>query len=137
MSKVAVIYWSSTGNTQTMAETFADAIGVEAISVSDFDSSTIDEYTHLALGCSSCGEEELDDSEFEPFFVSILPNLKDKNIALFGSYGWGDGEWMRTWEQRVIESGAKLFETGQIALEYPEDDVLESLQAFAKAFVLE
>lgn len=135
MSKVAIIYWSSTGNTQTMAEAFAEAIDETAIFVSDFDIDTIDEYTHIALGCSSCGEEELDESEFEPFFESIKPHLAQKQVALFGSYGWGDGEWMQRWEERVIESDGKLFENGQIVLEYPDDEFLESLREFAKRFV--
>lgn len=135
MGKTAVIYWTSTGNTQTMAETFAEAINAELFQVSEFDISTIDEYTHLAFGCPACGEEELDDTEFGPFFNEVVNSLSGKNVALFGSYGWGDGEWMQTWENQVIEVGACLFEKGQIVLENPDNDFLLALESFAKRFV--
>ncbi len=135
MGKTAVIYWTSTGNTQTMAETFAEAINAELFQVSEFDISTIDEYTHLAFGCPACGEEELDDTEFGPFFSEVVNSLSGKNVALFGSYGWGDGEWMQAWENQVIEAGAHLFEKGQIVLENPDNDFLLELESFAKRFI--
>lgn len=135
MHKVAVIYWTSTGNTQIMAESFAEAIQAELYQVSEFDLSTLDEYTHLAFGCPACGEEELDDTEFGPFFSEVVDKINGKNVALFGSYGWGDGEWMVAWENQVVESGAHLFEKGQIALENPDNDFLLDLQSFAQRFV--
>lgn len=134
MNKV-VIYWTSTGNTETMAQTFASAIDAELFNVSDFDVQTIDQYDYIAFGCPACGEEELDDTEFGPFFDEVVSKIEGKNIALFGSYGWGDGEWMTAWEQRVKEAGAHLFENGQIVLENPDNDFLESLEQFAKRFI--
>lgn len=135
MNKVAVVYWTSTGNTQAMAEAFAAALDVNPMHVSEFDVASIDEFSHVALGCPACGEEELDDTEFLPFFESILPHLSGKHVALFGSYGWGDGEWMRNWEEQVKSADAILFESGQIVLETPDNDALSELETFAQRFV--
>lgn len=134
MNKV-VIYWTSTGNTEIMAQTFANAIEAELFNVADFNPSDINNYDYIALGCPACGDEELDDTAFGPFFEEIVAELAGKNVALFGSYGWGDGEWMTAWEQRVVDAGANLFEKGQIVLENPDNDFLLSLEQFAKNFV--
>ena len=104
MSKVAVVYWSSTGNTEAMANAVADGIrekGGEAVlhTCEDFDGSKVAEYDAIAFGCPAMGDEVLEDTEFEPMFDGCKETLKGKNIALFGSYGWGDGEWMRNWEE--------------------------------------
>ena len=104
MSKVAVVYWSSTGNTEAMANAVADGIrekGGEAVlhTCEDFDGSKVAEYDAIAFGCPAMGAEELEDTEFEPMFSACESKLSGKKIALFGSYGWGDGEWMRTWEE--------------------------------------
>ena len=106
MSKVAVVYWSSTGNTEAMANAVADGIrekGGEAVlhTCEDFDGSKVAEYDAIAFGCPAMGDEVLEESEFEPFFTAIEGALSGKTIALFGSYGWGDGEWMRNWEERA------------------------------------
>ena len=87
--KTAVIYWSGTGNTEAVAE----GAGAECFAVSEF-SGNVEDYDAIALGCPAMGAEELEDSEFEPFFAGIEGKLSGKKIALFGSYGWGDGEWM-------------------------------------------
>lgn len=134
MNKV-VIYWTSTGNTEIMAQTFANTIEAELFNVADFNPSDINNYDYIALGCPACGDEELDDTAFGPFFEEIVAELAGKNVALFGSYGWGDGEWMTAWEQRVVDAGANLFEKGQIVLENPDNDFLLSLEQFAKNFV--
>ena len=102
MSKVAVVYWSSTGNTEAMANAVVDGIkekGGEAVlhTCEDFDGSKVAEYDAIAFGCPAMGDEVLEDTEFEPMFDGCKDALKGKNIALFGSYGWGDGEWMRNW----------------------------------------
>ena len=86
--KTAVIYWSATGNTESMAKAVAEGAGVEAVSVSDF-SGDIKEYEAVALGCPAMGDEILEESEFEPFFASIEGSLSGKKVLLFGSYGWG------------------------------------------------
>ncbi|MBO6231210.1 MAG: flavodoxin [Ruminiclostridium sp.] len=120
----AVIYWSGTGNTETMAKAVAEGAGVEAVSVSDFKGNVAD-YTALALGSPAMGDEVLEESEFEPFFAGIEGSISGKKIALFGSYDWGDGQWMRTWEDRVKAAGAELVGgAGIISNLEPSDDIL-------------
>ncbi|MCD7811923.1 MAG: flavodoxin [Ruminococcus sp.] len=132
MSKIAVIYWSSTGNTEMMANAIAEGAGAELFSVSDF-SGNIADYDKIAFGCPAMGAEVLEEDEFEPFFTSVEGSLSGKTIALFGSYGWGDGEWMRNWEERVKADGAALFgEEGLIVNETPSDDDLARCREFGE-----
>jgi flavodoxin short chain len=127
--KTAVIYWSSTGNTEQMASAIAEGAGADLFSVSEF-SGSISDYDRIAFGCPAMGAEVLEEDEFEPFFTSIEGELSGKTIALFGSYGWGDGEWMRNWEERVKADGAVLLnDEGLIVNETPSDDDLESCKA--------
>lgn len=131
--KTAVIYWSGTGNTQQMAEAIAKGAEADLFSVSDFKGSIAD-YDRIAFGCSSMGAEELEESEFEPFFASIENELSGKTIALFGSYGWGDGEWMRTWVERAKNDGAVIIgDEGLIANEEPSDDDISKCKALGEA----
>ena len=121
--KAAVIYWSGTGNTEQMANAIAEGAGAELFSVSDF-TGDIADYDRIAFGCSAMGDEVLEESEFEPFFTAIEGALSGKTIALFGSYGWGDGQWMRDWCERAKEDGAQLFsDEGLVCNETPDDDV--------------
>ena len=104
MSHIAVVYWSGTGHTEAMAQKVAEGIisaGGEAtvLTASEFNVSMMDSYAAVAFGCPSMGAEQLEESEFEPMFQECTSKLNGKKIALFGSYGWGDGEWMRTWEE--------------------------------------
>ena len=122
--KTAVIFWSGTGNTEAMADAVAEGAGVSAVSVSAFDGD-VSQFDALALGCPAMGAEELEDSEFEPFFAGIENKIGGKKIALFGSYDWGDGEWMRIWAERVKNAGAELVgEEGLICNNTPDDDAL-------------
>ena len=105
--KTAVIYWSGTGNTEAMAKAVAEGAGVEAVSVSEF-SGNIADYDSVAFGCPTMGDEILEESEFEPFFAKIENELSGKKVVLFGSYDWGTGDWMRSWEQRVKSDGAEI-----------------------------
>ena len=129
MSKVAVVYWSGTGNTEAMASAVVDGVregGAEAelFTASEFDTSMLSSFDAVAFGCPSMGSEQLEDSEFEPMFAALEGSLNGKKIALFGSYGWGDGQWMRDWAQRAQDDGAQLFsEEGLICNETPDDDV--------------
>lgn len=133
--KTAVIYWSGTGNTQAMAEAVAEGCGGEIFNVSEF-IGRISDYDCVALGCSAMGAEQLEENEFEPFFTGIESELKGKSVALFGSYGWGDGEWMRTWADRVTADGGKIVGgEGLIANETPTDDDLEKCKALGKEMV--
>ena len=103
MSKVSIVYWSGTGNTQKMAEAVAEGVkeaGAEA-DLKFVSAATVDELAAepaFALGCPSMGAEELEDAEMEPFMAELESKISGKKIALFGSYGWGGGEWMRDWE---------------------------------------
>ena len=131
--KTAVIYWSGTGNTEAMAKSVAEGAGAELFIVSDF-SGSVDDYDAVAFGCSAMGAEMLEEDEFEPFFSAIEAGLNGKKVALFGSYGWGDGEWMRNWEDRVKADGAVLVNgEGVIANETPSDDDLENCRQLGKA----
>ena len=130
--KTAVIYWSSTGNTEAMAKAVAAGASVEAVTVSDF-SGNIKNYDALALGCPAMGDEVLEESEFEPFFTSAEGDISGKKVLLFGSYGWGDGQWMRDWEERVKTAGAELVGgEGYIVNDAPADDDVEKLTAIGK-----
>lgn len=132
--KTAVIYWSGTGNTESMAKAVAEGAGADCFSVSEF-SGDISEYDRVAFGCPAMGAEELEESEFEPFFASCEDKLGGKKIALFGSYGWGDGEWMRLWQDRVTSAGAEICGEGLIINETPDDEGLEKCKALGAELV--
>ena len=127
--KIAVIYWSGTGNTEAMASAVAEGAGAELYSVSQF-SGDVSEYDRLAFGCPAMGAENLEEGEFEPFFEGIESKLSGKKVARFVSYGWGDGEWMREWAERVRNDGAVLVnDEGLIANETPDDAALADCKA--------
>ena len=133
--KAAVIYWSGTGNTEQMAAAVAEGANAELFSVSEF-SGKLSDYDRLAFGCSAMGAEELEESEFEPFFAEAESGLNGKTIALFGSYGWGDGEWMRRWVKRAEDDGAVIVGgEGLIANEAPSDDDLEKCRELGRALI--
>lgn len=138
MSKIAVVYWSGTGNTEAMASAVAEGAKVNGAEVvlltsAEFDESMIDNYDAIAFGCPSMGAEQLEESEFEPMFTACEPKLKGKKIALFGSYGWGDGEWMRNWEDTCREDGAELVCDSVICNEAPDEEAREACIALGKA----
>lgn len=127
MRKTAVVYWSGTGNTQMMAEKVAEGVraaGAEAdvYNCTEFSADLMDNYEAVAFGCPSMGSEQLEDTEFEPVFTECEAKLSGKVIGLFGSYGWGDGEWMRTWEDTCRSDGAVLACESVICCEAPDDD---------------
>ena len=125
MDKTAVIYWSGTGNTAAMAKAIAQGIregGAEAeiFEVADISAADAAAYAMLALGCPSMGDEVLEESEFEPFFSELEDKLAGKKLALFGSYGWGDGQWMRDWVARAQAANAQVFGEGLIVQGEPD-----------------
>ena len=140
MSKMAVIYWSQTGNTQMMAQAIMEGAvqaGVEAelFTVSEITPEQAATYDLLALGCPAMGAEVLEEEEFEPFFTVLEGSLSGKKVMLFGSYGWGDGEWMRNWQDRVTDAGAALFQgEGLILNETPDEVGLETCKSWGKEF---
>jgi flavodoxin short chain len=138
MSKVAVVFWSGTGNTEAMAKAVIEGIkgaGAEAVEVapSAFDASKVNEFDAIAFGCPAMGNEVLEEGEFDPMFSGIESSLGGKKIALFGSYGWGDGQWMRDWEERCKAAGAVLACESVMANEAPDDSATASCKALGAA----
>ena len=135
---VSVVYWSGTGNTQAMAEAVAEGIrdgGADAVlmEVGNADAAALAEEKAFALGCPSMGAEQLEESEMEPFVEALEPLVSGKTILLFGSYGWGDGEWMRDWADRMKNAGAVLIrDEGITANDAPDDEALEECRAAGK-----
>ena len=138
MSKVAVVYWSGTGNTEMMAQKVAEGAKeagaeVSVLTSADFSADDVDAYDAIAFGCPAMGAEELEDTEFEPMFSACESKLSGKKIALFGSYGWGDGEWMRTWEENAKGAGVSLVSQPVLCNEEPDDDAKAACQDLGKA----
>ena len=138
MSTIAIVYWSGTGNTEAMAaevEAGAKAAGAEVtvMTAAEFDGAQVAQYDAIAFGCPSMGSEQLEESEFEPMFTGCEAQLNGKKIALFGSYGWGDGEWMRNWEQTCQDDGAVLACESVICNEAPDDEAKEACRNLGAA----
>lgn len=133
--KKAVIYWSGTGNTAAMASAIAAGMGegTELYSVDQF-TGDIADYDKIAFGCSAMGDEVLEEAEFDPFFTSIEGKLGGKKVALFGSYGWGDGQWMRDWAERTTKAGANLYDDGLMVNGFPDGDAKVQCTAFGEGF---
>ena len=138
MSKIAVVFWSGTGNTEAMADAVAEGAKgagaeVSVFNVTDFSADKVDEFDAIAFGCPAMGAETLEDSEFEPVFNECEPKLNGKKIALFGSYGWGDGEWMRTWEETCNSADAVLTAESVICNDAPDDEATANCNALGAA----
>ena len=138
MSKIAIVYWSGTGNTHAMAEAVkagAEGAGatVDMFSPSEFNRSLISGYDAIAFGCPAMGAEVLEETEFDPMFTEIEGFLSGKKIALFGSYGWGDGQWMRDWEDRCKSNNVNLVTDSVMANNAPSDAALENCSALGRA----
>ena len=137
MNKIAVVYWSGTGNTETMAQCIAEGAKgagaeVEVLGPDDFSADKAGAYDVLAFGCSSQGSEQLEESSFEPMFAGVEGSLAGKKVALFGSYGWGDGQWMRDWHERCEAAKAVLFDEGLTINEAPDDDGKETCRELGR-----
>ncbi len=138
MSKVGIVYWSGTGNTEAMAQAVAKGAvkaGAEAVLLecSLFDVSMLDSFDAIAFGCPLMGSEELEESEFAPMFESCESSLSGRKLALFGSYGWGDGEWMRNWDEICRADGALMVCDFVICKEAPDDGAVAECEAFGAA----
>lgn len=136
--KTAVVYWSGTGNTKQMAEIIADSAKsagaeVDVFDVNSFSADQMDAYDRVAFGCPAMGNEELEDTEFLPVYEECRAKLQGKEIALFGSYSWAEGEWMQTWEAQAKEDGAVLVAAPVIAFEAPEGDSEEACVSLGKS----
>lgn len=133
MAKVAVVYWSGTGNTEEMAKAVqqgAKNAGADAelFAVSDFSVDKMGDYKGFLFGCPAMGDEVLEEAEFEPFFAEAEKKLSGVPVGLFGSYGWGGGAWMRIWETRTKDAGAKLVADGLDIENTPDDDGLKACE---------
>lgn len=140
MSKVAVVYWSGTGNTETMANLVADGAREAGAEVTifqavEFNGKKMEEFDSVAFGCPAMGAEELEEEEFAPMFSDCESKLKGKKIALFGSYGWGDGEWMRIWEETCLDNGAVMACDSVICNEAPDGEAEDACAELGKALV--
>lgn len=141
MNKVAVVFWSGTGNTKEMAYSIAEGVKREGVEVtvftaSEFTEDKMDEYEKVAFGCPAMGAEELEESEFLPMFEACENKLNGKSIVLFGSYGWGDGEWMSEWEERCSEKGAILVHESILANDAPDVKAKEICFSVGKQLAL-
>lgn len=139
VDKIGVVYWSNKQSTEIMAQKISkgiDETGNTAVLINgvDFDIRNIEKFNKMVLGCPAMAAETLEESTFEPSFRKIAKHLKGKKVALFGSYGWGEREWMFNWENRVKESDAILFDRGMIILGVPDKTGNYWCVEFGKAF---
>lgn len=140
MTKMAVVYWSGTGNTEAMAQAVAQGgksagAQVDLLSVEQAAPQAVAQYDRVALGCPAMGAEVLEESEFEPFYTGLEPLLRGKTVALFGSYGWGDGQWLRDWQLRAESAGVQVYEgEGLMLNEAPDAAGLEACRKLGEAF---
>lgn len=137
MKKIAVVFWSGTGNTEAMASAVADGAkakgaDVTVFTASQFNASKLDAFDAVAFGCPAMGAEVLEESEFAPMFEDCKAKLSGKKIALFGSYGWGDGEWMRSWEKDCSDAGVNLVCESVTCCEAPDDAALTACRELGK-----
>lgn len=135
--KAAVIYWSGTGNTEAMANAVAEGMKAKGAEVAmytpaDIDAAAVKSCSAVALGCPAMGSEVLEETEFQPMWDDIKSSLSGKRVGLFGSYGWGDGEWMRSWESDASDSGVSLSAESVLANNAPDDDAIAACKALGE-----
>ena len=140
MSKVAVVYWSGTGNTEEMANAVLEGMkenGADAsiYSADAFQAGDVDAYDAIAFGCPAMGAEVLEEDEFQPLFDECKSALEGKKVALFGSYGWGDGEWMRNWEDDCKDAGIELACDSVVCNDAPDEDAITACKELGAALV--
>ena len=133
MSKVAVVFYSGSGNTEAMADVIVNALGADKIEAEAFSAAKVADYDAIAFGCPAMGDEVLEETIFQPMWDDVKGSLAGKKVALFGSYGWGDGQWMRDWEERCKKAGAELICEPAVANEAPDDAALEACKALGAA----
>ena len=136
--KAAVVFWSQTGNTEIMANAVAEGMKeagaeVDVLTCDQFSASALGTYGVVAFGCPAMGDEVLEETEFEPMFAGLEGALGGKKVGLFGSYGWGDGQWMRDWVDRCRNAGANVVGEGLILNGTPDADGEEECKAYGKS----
>lgn len=137
MKKIVVVYWSGSGNTEMMANAVAEGsktagADVTLMQAAEFSEAQINHFDAFAFGCPAMGNEVLEESEFEPMFEACETKLGNKPVVIFGSYGWGDGEWMRNWEERCQNHNINLIADGLMCQDSPDDDGLEACRNLGK-----
>lgn len=141
MAKIAVVYWSGTGNTEMMAEHVAEGCKVngdevEVMTVGDTDASSVAAFDKVALGCPAMGDEALEEDEFQPFWDELKTQLASKPVVLFGSFNWagedGEGIWMQNWTQDAKDNSVNLVAPGVICYDDPQDEKVEELVSLGK-----
>ncbi|MDR1519079.1 MAG: flavodoxin [Planctomycetota bacterium] len=137
MARIIVVYWSGTGNTARMAELIAEgaaAAGAEVTCKSVSDASVAEAlgFDRIALGSPAMGAEVIEEQEMEPFVEELSKSIQDRKIGLFGSYDWGDGEWLRSWAERLRGHGAQLADEGLAVHLAPEGDDQERCRAWGR-----
>ncbi len=140
MSKTAVVFWSGTGNTEEMANAVLEGMkenGADAsiYSADAFQAGDVDGYDAIAFGCPAMGAEVLEEDEFQPLFDECKSALEGKKVALFGSYGWGDGEWMRNWEDDCKDAGIELACDSVVCNDAPDEDAITACKELGAALV--
>lgn len=138
MSKTAVVFWSGTGNTEEMANAVLEGMkenGADAsiYSTDAFQAGDVEGYDAIAFGCPAMGAEVLEEDEFQPLFDECKSALAGKKVALFGSYGWGDGEWMRNWEDDCREAGIELACDSVVCNDAPDEDAITACKELGAA----
>ena len=138
MSKIAVVYWSATGNTEEMAKAVAQGArgagaACDLLTCDQMDAEKAKQYDALIFGCPAMGAEALEEDEFAPMFSAVKSALTDRKVALFGSYGWGGGEWMQTWEADCADAGIPLAHESVICCEAPDDEAVAACKALGAA----
>lgn len=140
MSKVAVVYWSGTGHTESMANAVVEGAKeagaeVDLIFSDDFNEGKLADYSGIAFGCPAMGNEQLEEFSFEPMFAEVEKQLSGKKVALFGSYEWNDGQWMIDWTERCEGNAINLVCPAVTAYGEPDDEALGKLKDLGKAIV--
>lgn len=138
MSNVAVVFWSSTGNTEAMADAVANGAkkagaSVTKFAATDFDAAKVAGFDGIAFGCPAMGAEVIEENEFEPMWNDVKGSLGGRKVVLFGSYGWGSGEWMESWAEDAKAAGVELAADPVIANEAPDDEAIEKCEAIGAA----
>lgn len=138
MSKISVVYWSGTGNTEAMAEAVANGVKaagkeVDCVQVSNASLDDLKKQAVFALGCPAMGAEELEETEMEPFVAEVEKFAAGKTIALFGSYSWAEGQWMLDWTKRMQDAGATVVNgEGLTCYDAPDADMIGRCEALGK-----
>ena len=137
--KVAIIYASTTGNTEAMANAINEAVigtGAEVVygTADSADASQVTSSDLILLGSPAMGDEVLEDS-MESFYTAIESELKGKKVGIFGSYDWGDGQWLRDWNDRLNSAGAVVAQEPLMVHLTPGNEDIEQCKSWALSAV--